>query len=166
MSAASRLARVLGVSLQWLATGEGAPNADAGGFVGVPIYDVRLAAGAASFAEGAGVLGEMPFDRALLRLFGRMSGEELGVLEADGDSMEPTIIDGARVMVDFRDTRLREGVFAFRLEDELRIKRLRRLIDGVEILSDNTRYPAEALTGSRLEGFAVLGRAIWSGSVL
>ncbi len=166
MSAAANLARVLGVNLAWLATGEGAPNSAAGGYVDVPIYDVRLAAGAASFAEGARTLGDMPFDLDLLRQLGRTSGEELGVVEAEGDSMEPTIADGARVVVDFRDTRLREGVFAFRLGDELRIKRLRRTMDGVEILSDNPRYTPEVLTGPQLEDFAVIGRALWSGSVL
>ena len=166
LQSAVRLARVLGVNLIWLATGDGAPNVEAGGHVGVPIFDVRLAAGAASFTDGVRVLGEMPFDRELLRQLGRDGAEELGVVEAEGDSMEPTIADGARVVVDFRDTRLREGVFAFRLGDELRIKRLRRRVDGVEILSDNARYPAEALVGAQLEDFAVIGRALWSGSVL
>lgn len=163
---AATISQALGVDLLWLATGEGTMNAAAAGFTGVPIYDVRLAAGTASFAEGARTLGEMPFDIDLLRQLGRTNADDLGVLEADGDSMEPTIADGARVVIDFRDTRLREGVFAFRLGDELRIKRLRRMVDGVEILSDNARYQAEALVGVQLEDFAVIGRALWSGSVL
>jgi phage repressor protein C with HTH and peptisase S24 domain len=163
---ASRLARVLGVNLQWLADGEGAPNVASAGFVGVPIYDVRLAAGAASFADGAKVIGEMPFDLELLRQLGRSSADGLGVLGADGDSMEPTIADGARVVIDFKDTRAREDVFAFRLGDELRVKRLRRIVDGLEILSDNPRYAPELLTGPKLEDFAVIGRALWAGAIL
>jgi phage repressor protein C with HTH and peptisase S24 domain len=163
---AARLAAALGVNLRWLATGEGAPNAAIGGYAGVPIYDVRLAAGAASFADGARVIGEMPFDLELLRNLGRSSPEALGVVEAEGDSMEPLISDGARVLIDFRDTRLREGVFAFRVGDELRIKRLRRTVDGVEILSENARYEPEHLVGPQLERFAIIGRALWSGSVI
>jgi phage repressor protein C with HTH and peptisase S24 domain len=166
LTKASRLARALGVSLQWLATGEGDANAEVSGFVGIPIYDIRLAAGTASFSQSARILGKMPFDLDLLQAIGRRSGADLGVFQADGDSMEPTIADGARVLIDLADVRLRENIFAFRLGDELRIKRLRRLVEGVEVLSDNPRYPPEVLTGSDLEGFAVIGRALWAGSTL
>jgi phage repressor protein C with HTH and peptisase S24 domain len=163
---AARLAESLGVNLTWLLTGRGLPNAAAAGYVGVPIYDVRLAAGAATFAEAARVIGEAPFDIALLRQIGRITADGLGVVEADGDSMEPTIPDGARVLLDLNDTRLREGIFGFRLDDELRIKRLRRMSDGVEVISDNPRYPAEILQGADLERFAIIGRAWWMGATL
>lgn len=163
---AARLAESLGVSLTWLLTGKGLPNAEAAGYVGVPIYDVRLAAGAASFAEGARVIGEAPFDFGLLRQLGRASGEGLGVVDLDGDSMEPTIPDGARVLLDLRDNRLREGIFGFRQDDELRIKRLRRLGDGIEVISDNPRYAPEILQGHDLERFQLIGRAHWFGAVI
>lgn len=163
---AARLAAELGVSLDWLLTGRGLPNAAAAGYVSIPIYDVRLAAGAATFADGARQIGEMPFDYQLLRELGRSDAEGLGVVGADGDSMHPTIPDCARVLLDLKDTRLREGIFAFRLGDELRVKRLRRLVEGIEIISDNERYPIEHLQGDRLEYFQIIGRAKWAGTVL
>lgn len=163
---AARLAESLGVSLTWLLTGKGLPNAAAAGYAGVPVYDVRLAAGCASFAEGARVIGEAPIDQDLLRQLGRTTAEGLGMLEAEGDSMEPTIPDGARVLIDLKDVRLREGIFAFRLDDELRVKRLRRLAEGIEVLSDNPRYEPERLEGHELERFAVIGRVRWVGAVL
>lgn len=157
---AARIAKALKVSLWWLATGEGKASAAASGFEGVPIYDVRLAAGAASFAEGAQVIGEMPLDAGLLRSLGRANAEGLGVFEAEGDSMFPLISDGSRVITDLRDTRLREGVFAFRFDDELRIKRLRRTADGIEVISQNPLYEPELLQGEDLERFALIGRAL------
>lgn len=163
---AARLAESLGVSLDWLLTGRGLPNAAASGYVAIPIYDVRLAAGSATFADGARQIGEMPFDYQLLRELGRTDADGLGVVEADGDSMHPTIPDYARVLLDLKDTRLREGIFAFRLGDELRVKRLRRLVDAVEIISDNDRYPVERLAGDRLEHFQIIGRAKWAGTIL
>lgn len=163
---AARLAKVLGVSLVWLVTGEGAPNAQSAGFFGIPIYDVRLAAGAASFAEGARQLGEMPVDLGLLRSIGRISGDGLVAFEAEGDSMFPLIADGARVLADLNDSRLREGVFAFRFDDELRIKRLRRTVDGVEVISQNPLYEPELLRGEDLERFAIIGRALMAFSPL
>lgn len=162
---AVRLADALDVDLRWLLTGDGQANAAAGGYVAVPIYDVRLAAGAASFSDGAEQLGVMPFDKGLLRDLGRMDGQGLGVFIAEGDSMFPKIVDGARVLVDLNMTRLKEGIFAFRTGDELRIKRLRRLVDGIEIRSDNEIYPPELLTGDAADELAIIGRAIWTGTV-
>ena len=80
--------------------------------------------------------------------------------------MEPTIPDGARVLLDLKDNRLREGIFGFRLDDELRVKRLRRINEGVEIISDNPRYEPERLVGHDLDRFAVIGRVWWMGAIL
>lgn len=161
-----RLARALGVDPVWLATGAGAPNAAASGYLSVPIYDVRLAAGVAAFAEAADQIGEMPFDRGLLRDIGRANADGLAVFIAEGDSMHPRITDGARVVVDLKDTRLREGIFAFRTGDELRIKRLRRLVDGIEIRSDNDLYPPEMLIGEAADELKIIGRVLWTGSIV
>lgn len=161
-----RLAKALGVDPVWLATGIGTPNAAASGYLAVPIYDVRLAAGAATFAEAADQIGEMPFDRGLLRDLGRTNADGLAVFIAEGDSMWPTIADGARVLADLKDTRLREGVFAFRTGDELRIKRLRRLVDGIEIRSDNARYPPEVVHGDAADELTIIGNVLWTGTVL
>lgn len=163
---AARLAQVLNVDLRWLLSGEGQANAAEGGYIGVPIYDVRFAAGVAAFSEAADRIGEMPFDRDLLRTLGRNTADGLAVFQAEGDSMWPTIQDGARVLTDLKDTRLREGVFAFRTGDELRIKRLRRLVDGIEIRSDNDRYPPEILKGDDADEVAIIGAVLWTGSVL
>lgn len=163
---AARLARVCGVSLEWLATGDGVPNGARAGFAEVPILDVRLAAGGGELTETAQQIGTMPFDYGLLRSLGRSSAEGLVVLEADGDSMEPLIADGARVLADTRDIRLREGVFGFRMGDELRVKRLRKRGEGVEVISENSHYEPELLVGEALNDFAILGRVLWSASPL
>lgn len=157
---ARRIAAAVNTSLDYLVTGKGAPDRE-GGHVEIPVLDVRLAAGAASLADGAQQIGTAPIDYELLRVLGRSSAEGLRYVEAEGDSMEPLISDGARVLVDTRDSRLREGIFAFRLGDELRIKRLRRLgVDGVSVISENPRYDPEVLQGHDLEHFAILGRAL------
>lgn len=161
-----RLAKALGVDPTWLATGQGAPNAAASGYLSVPIYDVRLAAGVASFSEAAEQIGEMPFDMGLLRDLGRTSADGLGVFIAEGDSMFPKIADGARVLVDLKNTRLREGIFAFRTGDDLRIKRLRRLVDGIEIRSDNEIYPPELVIGDAADDLAIIGSVLWTGTAL
>lgn len=160
---AARLAKATGVNLEWLASGAGSANAAKAGFREVPILDVRLAAGHASISDAAQQIGTMPFDNELLRSLGRTTEEGLVVLTAEGDSMEPLIADGARVLADTRDTRLREGIFAFRIGDELRVKRLRRLgTDAVEVISENPRYEPETLSGEVMDHFAILGRVLWA----
>lgn len=163
---AVRLAKATDVELLWLATGRGAPSAAAAGFAAVPIFDVRLAAGVASFTDAAEQIGTMPFDLGLLRDLGRTNADGLAVLQGEGDSMWPTIQDGARVLVDLKNTRLREGIFAFRTGDELRVKRLRRLVDGIEIRSDNDRYPPETLHGEAADELTIIGSVIWTGTAL
>lgn len=157
----ARIAKVLGVSLEWLATGVGKPNSGPFGYVDIPLLDVRLAAGAGSITDLAQQIGVVPMTRDMLQIMGMASAEGLRFVMAEGDSMEPLISDESSVLVDIRDTRLREGVFAFRLGDELRIKRLRRLgVDGIEVISENPRYEPEVLQGHDLEQFAILGRAL------
>lgn len=161
-----RLATALGVDPTWLATGKGTPNAAASGYFAVPIYDVRLAAGVATFHDAAEQIGEMPIDRALLRDLNRQNADGLAAFVAEGDSMEPKISDGARVLTDLKDTRLREGVFAFRTGDELRIKRLRRLVDGIQIISDNEIYAPELVTGDSADELTIIGRVLCTVNLL
>lgn len=155
------LAEAAKISAAWLVTGQGSPDASGQGFFEVPLYDVRLAAGVAKFTDAAKVISMVPIDAELLRQIGRTTAEGLGWCESDGDSMAPTIPDGSRVLLDLHDTRLREGVFGFRLENSLRVKRLLRHGEGVDILSDNTRYPSERLDLEQLEReqFQIIGRA-------
>ncbi|MEW5687194.1 MAG: S24 family peptidase [Pseudomonadota bacterium] len=155
------LANAAKVSITWLITGLGEPDASSQGYFEVPLYDVRLAAGVAKFSEAAKIIAMVPIDGDLLRQIGRTSAEGLGWCGSDGDSMTPTIADGSRVLLDLHDTRLREGVFGFRQENDLRVKRLRRTEGGIQIISDNPRYPIETLDGASLEReqFQIIGRA-------
>lgn len=149
------------VSIDWLVTGRGSPDASGAGFHAIPLYDVRLAAGVANFTDAAKVIAMVPIDADLLRQIGRSTAEGLGYATSDGDSMWPTIQDGSRVLLDLRDTRLREGIFGFRQGNNLRIKRLRQLGDDIEIRSDNERYPPEVISVSENDhdGFQIIGRA-------
>lgn len=183
------LANALDVSLVWLATGQGPQRVTAEENVSatlperespigkhgattykeVPRYDVTLAAGHGSFVERAPLLDHIPFTQTFLRRkLGRSSTDGLVILDARGDSMEPTIGDGDLVMVDTNTTDLQGGVMAFVLDDVAYIKRVRILMEGgVEIRSDNAEvYPPERLSGDRLGDLQVLGRVRWVGKVI
>jgi phage repressor protein C with HTH and peptisase S24 domain len=163
----AKLAEAAGVTLDWLALGRGEGPVTTTGFAKIPRYDATLAAGAGSWNDGRRRLDDIPFTQAFLnKRLGRTSTAGLAILEAKGDSMEPTISDGALVMVDEADTRLIDGVFAFLLDGDARIKRFRKRTDGVEIISDNPAYPPELVAGKDLKRLQIIGRTLWVGQLL
>lgn len=154
-----KLAEAAKVSISWLVTGRGQPDGSADQSASIPLYDLRLAAGGGRFTDVAQVIAQIPIDGDLLRQLGRTTADGLGWVSSDGDSMAPTIPDGSRVLLDLRDTRIREGIFGFRLGDQLRLKRLRPRGDAVDLISDNQLYPPERLEGHDLEQFQIIGKA-------
>lgn len=73
------------------------------------------------------------------------------VIDAEGDSMYPSIHDGDTVLINTAQKHIVSGkVFAFRTDDGVRIKRLFKQMDGrVRVVSDNPDkmiYPDEFLT--------------------
>jgi len=88
------------------------------------------------------------------------------VITAKGDSMSPTFGDDDVLFVDETVREYQgEGVYIIAMPDELRVKRLQRLIDGsMRIISDNSAlYPPEIVKGEELSLFCICGkvRGVW-----
>lgn len=163
----AKMASAAGTSIDWLVYARGDGVSADNDLVKVPRFDATLAAGAGSWNDGRRKLDDIPFTRSfLLKRLGRTSAAGLSVLEATGDSMEPLIHDGDLVLVDETDTRIRDGVFAFLLDDEARVKRFRRTMSGVSISSDNPTYPEERLEGEDMGRLNVIGRIRWFGRTI
>lgn len=163
----AKIASTAGTSIDWLVYARGDGVSAAEDLVKIPRFDATLAAGAGSWNDGRRKLDEIPFTRSfLLKRLGRSSTAGLSVLEAAGDSMEPLIHDGDLVLIDENDTRVRDGVFAFLLDDEARVKRFRRTMTGVTISSDNATYPEERLEGEDMARLNVIGRLRWFGRTI
>jgi phage repressor protein C with HTH and peptisase S24 domain len=138
------------------------------GYVGIPRYNAFLAAGHGSLNERAKLIDYIPFTRAfLVNKIGRSSPDGLVVLEARGDSMEPTIGDGDLVLIDQSMREPRDGLCAFVMGDTAHIKRLRFSVGGVDVISDNRElYPPERLSPEEGEGLSIIGRIRWIGRVV
>lgn len=134
----------------------------------IPRYDVRLSAGAGAFHDRVRVLDRIPFTLAFIRRkLGRSGADGLVIVEAAGDSMEPTIGSGDLVMVDTEDQLVTDGLFALVIDDALVVKRLRRRADGLEVASDNAElYPPMFFPRDRAGELHVIGRVRWIGRVL
>lgn len=162
---------MLGVSIDWLLSGEGAmiEGGDGSGtLVNIPHIEARLAAGHGALNDRLQVRGYVPFSRPYLQQkLGRGAADGLAVLEVSGDSMEPTISDGSLVMVDQMDQDVSGSIMAFVYEDCAYIKRLQKFFGGIDIVSDNKEfYPPHQIRDADLDQLIIIGRVRWIGKTL
>ena len=86
--------------------------------------------------------------------------DRLTCVRAGGDSMEPTIHDGDLVVVD-RDRRVAvdDQLFVVRTRDDLIVRRVRRVGDHWDLVSDNPAHRPRAMA----ETDVIVGRVAWCG---
>jgi phage repressor protein C with HTH and peptisase S24 domain len=142
------------------------------------VLDVQAAAGAGRAADVVRAVRDLEFPAEFLKKIAAPDAQ-LSCLRAAGDSMAPTIEDGALLFVDERQRTPRpfrspsrrgprerqkpDDIFIFIQSGDLRLKRLRDLGDGfIAILSDNHHgYPIEIVKPGRDGALAVIGKVIW-----
>jgi phage repressor protein C with HTH and peptisase S24 domain len=168
-----RLRAVRGVDINWLITGEGksdvkpASRHKASNQVAIPRYAIHASAGG-----GAVVLSEEVEDYFTVSpdWLGRYlpKGGKVGIIEARGDSMEPTIADGDILILNFSidSSAVNDGgVFVISVDGVLLVKRLQATVDGhILIRSDNDLYEQEKVTREFAdERITVHAKVVWSG---
>lgn len=169
----SRLREIAGADMNWIVSGEkpaGNPVAVGRNEVAIARYSVHASAG-----NGAVVLAEEVADwfrvgRDWLERY-VPRGARTGVIEARGDSMEPTISDGDILLLNFdvdRQDVANGGVFVITIDGNLFVKRLQIMLDGsIMIRSDNERYEPERVDREYAdEKMLVHARVVWSGGPL
>ena len=175
------LAAAAGVSLGWLAQGDGPePDFAALGakannrrpaetmtpsrFLVLPTVATAAAAGSGR-VDTDGAVEFIGFRHDWIRtVFGREPGDI--ILEtAVGESMEPHIHNGDILLVDTTDTTFRNfGVYVMEVRDERLVKRVQRKFDGSLILiSDNQVYQPENIDADLAKEVRVVGRVVWRG---
>ncbi len=154
------------------------PEVAAQDIVRIPVLDVSAAAGDGRNADVVRAVAELPVPRELVRRVAPADAD-LSCLRCAGDSMEPTIRDGALLVIDGRQTKPRpwrpvarktprrryppDDIFVFNQSGDLRLKRLRDLGDGfLAIISDNhAENPIEIFKLGRDGGLAIIGKVVW-----
>jgi len=84
-------------------------------------------------------------------------------VKAEGDSMYPSIVDGAIVGVDFDDkVPVDNGIFLIRFPQVgIAIKRLQIRTDGILAVGDNSQVKPELIPVEMLQQGIILGRVRW-----
>lgn len=138
-------------------------------FVMLPTLNYRLSAGnggpdpeAAEFSDRSAAF------RADFAAAHGWSPRTHFTMRAEGESMEPTIQDGAPVVVATNETSIRSGrIYAILIGKEPFLKRLDKLPGGlIRVRSDNTSDPAFAAYEVPESSLKVIGRAVWTPVVL
>jgi phage repressor protein C with HTH and peptisase S24 domain len=177
LSNAISLARVTNVRLEWLATGEGPMQgeetgevttitaATPPGHVLLPLLEARAAAGNHGGLRSDQIVDFIAFSESFLKQTLRRAPQNLALLTASGDSMDPTIRDGDLLLVDTSARRI-EGSFIYVLAigGGLLVKRIHLRRDGSVLLkSDNPKYDAEEVPAVETPTLEVLGQVVWQG---
>ena len=134
------ISKVSGVDLAWLLTGGGGEdeqktyavpglgeNQTHDGHVSIPRYDIQASAGHGAFADGQEVADHLTVSRQWLNHY-VSSAVHVVVIEARGDSMEPTVRHGDLLMVEMgvdRENVAGGGVFVIAVAGMIMVKRLR-----------------------------------------
>lgn len=131
----------------------------------IALSDVRGSCGGGAINWDLGERQPLIKEASWFRRY-RVKPDDLLAVWADGDSMADFIVDGDIVIFDTSKTHPKSGgIFLIDHPDGLRIKRLRRLIDGSWTLEssnpDKHRYPNEAIAPDHAELLKILGEFVY-----
>ena len=172
LSNAASLARATGVRLEWLATGEGPMQGETEtavapatppGYVLLPLVEARAAAGSNGGLRSDHLVDFIAFSESFLKQTLRRSPQNLALLTASGDSMDPTIRDGDLLLVDTAARDIQSSrVYVLSVNGALLVKRIQVRLDGSLIVkSDNPVYEPEAVRAEDAATLRILGQVVW-----
>ncbi len=174
------LAKAAGVSVGWLASGEGPPPRLGGGIPssrsapgsgGIDQRDYLLlpkrphsAAAGAESPPSAGPAEFIAFRHDWVRSQFGIEPDHLAVETAVGKSMLPNIQHGDLLLVDTTENRFRSfGVYVLEIAGERLVKRVQPKLDGsLTLISDNATYEPEHIRAAQAGNIAVVGRVVWT----
>lgn len=176
------ISKVTGISLVWLATGDGpmridgisdkpngyqvtsrtpsSPDSDA--YCYVPLYDVYASAGHGAQIDQEPIIDRLAFKTDWLKGEMGLNPENCCLIHVTGDSMEPTLHKKDVVMLDRTHTiYIEDGIYCLRLDGGLLVKRLQRIsANQLKVISDNQVYQSYPLNTSDVQ---IIGRVVWAG---
>ncbi len=169
-----KLNKIYGFDLHYLLTGESQQpktkekqSNREDEFTLVPRYDIEVSAGAGSFVETENIVSMLSFRTSWLESLNLHKGNA-NIVTAKGDSMEPTIKNGSILLVKTDDTiDIEDGsIYVINYSDQTFVKRLKRDLKGIYILSDNKQYEDQFISYEELEQspLNIAGRVVWYGS--
>lgn len=135
------------------------------GYLELKFFDIEVSAGHGALVEKEEESTAMVFSEKFLRQDLGYNPANVFLMPVRGDSMSPTLKNQSIVMVNRVDGFSTDGVYVFRFDGRLMVKRLQFLPNGIKVVSDNTAYEAWEISKSDMTGadFEIIGEVVWSG---
>lgn len=133
------------------------------GMTVIPEYDIKVSAGGGVYIDKEDIKSEWSVPTSLIRNELRRNPNTLSMVEVTGDSMEPKLLPGDRILVDHSDVNPSPpGVFALWDGYGLVVKNIHRVHgsdpEKITCISTNGVYPPyEAF----LDDVHIVGRVVW-----
>lgn len=126
-------------------------------------YNALVSAGGGIVMDEEEQIGSWPLPRAYLEEM-RLTGGELAVVPVKGDSMEPTLRSGDRVLIDMGDKNISQGgIFCLWDGHGRVVKRVERVPgqkpERVRLKSDNPLHDMYEVPAAVIE---IIGRVVWA----
>lgn len=136
------------------------------GWTRVPMLDVSGSCGyGCNCDDYVEIVGAADFSNSFLRSLPGVAGlgEHFEIINAHGDSMEPTIEKRSFCLLDRNQNRITmDAIFCIQTQNDIFIKRVMRNFDGsLTLISDNPKYPPQTVPREALDSARVLGRVIF-----
>lgn len=176
------IAKVLGVSAEWLASGEGSmmPSAQysieqlAGSSKResatrdsyfVDLMDIEYSCGPGSYnSDFPDIIRSIELEPEFaLSLFGGRPASSMKAINAQGDSMQGTIDPEDLVFIDITVKKFEgDGIYAFTFGESSHIKRLQKIKNHLVVLSDNPAYKEWEINAHEEDQLFIDGKVIVS----
>lgn len=134
--------------------------------ISLPFYEISASAGGGALVEVEEQANLISFEPEWLNKEIGVNANDVFLMLVDGDSMYPTLKNGAMIMVNKHFNGLSDGIYVMRHEQNLLVKRLQMLPNGIiKVKSDNTLYEPWEINKENLDGtdIEIIGRVVWSG---
>ncbi|MCJ8348272.1 S24 family peptidase [Moritella sp.] len=135
------------------------------GFIELPFYDIEVSAGHGALVACEERSEDVIFSQRFVTDTLGVNAKNIFLMPVRGDSMVPTLKNQSLIIVNRTDQIIEDGVYVFRYDGQLRVKRLQFSKNGITVVSDNPAYKIWELSKAELatEDFEIIGEVIWSG---
>lgn len=150
------------ISINWVLYGQSIEmlNTDAENIYRIKLIDnVHSSAGGGAFNEDDAGITYLTVDPVFVDVFGIKESDDIEAVRVAGDSMEPTISEGALILLDRKKAELvNGGIFVLNSLNGVVVKRIAVNPNGmIDLISDNKIYPVQSVPGDELK---VIGKVV------
>jgi phage repressor protein C with HTH and peptisase S24 domain len=135
------------------------------GYVTLDYYEQEVSAGSGALVVSEEKSSDIVFSENFIYNDIGVNPKNVFLMPVRGDSMYPTLKNGALVMVHQIGQFAGDGIYVFRFDGQLMVKRLQFSKSGLNVVSDNDTYKEWELSKEEIESgdFEIIGEVVWSG---